>query len=48
MELELGRNHPCFTVYAAMWHSYAGTAYANPHAVTQIGNGLSTTTFVYD
>jgi YD repeat-containing protein len=25
-----------------------GTGYANPHAVTQIGNGLSTTTYAYD
>jgi len=29
-------------------YSYAGVAYANPDAVTQIANGLSTTTFVYD
>src|SRR5215475_8245704 len=29
-------------------YSYAGIKYANPHAVTQIANGLSTTTFVYD
>jgi len=29
-------------------HSYAGTGYANPHAVTQIANGLSTTTYSYD
>src|SRR5271165_4905385 len=29
-------------------YSYAGTGYANPHAVTQIANGLSTTTYAYD
>lgn len=29
-------------------YSYGETGYANPHAVTSIGNGLSTTTFVYD
>src|SRR5262245_55908820 len=29
-------------------YSYAGTGYANPHAVTQIGNGVSTTTYAYD
>jgi RHS repeat-associated protein len=29
-------------------YPYGGTAYANPHAVTQIANGLSTTTFTYD
>jgi RHS repeat-associated protein len=29
-------------------YSYEGTAYANPHAPTQIANGVSTTTFVYD
>jgi YD repeat-containing protein len=29
-------------------YSYAGTGYANPDAVTQIGNGLSTTTYSYD
>src|SRR4249920_267981 len=28
--------------------SYAGIGYANPHAVTQIANGLSTTTYSYD
>jgi RHS repeat-associated protein len=28
--------------------TYAGTRYANPHSVTQIGNGLSTTTYAYD
>src|SRR5262249_56109343 len=33
---------------AAMWHSYCGKGYANPHAPTQIANGVSTTTFVYD
>jgi RHS repeat-associated protein len=33
---------------AAMWHSYSGTGYANPHAPTQIANGVSTSTFVYD
>jgi hypothetical protein len=29
-------------------YSYAGTGYANPDAVTQIANGLSTSTFSYD
>jgi RHS repeat-associated protein len=29
-------------------YSYAGMSYANPHAVTSIGNGLSTSTFSYD
>jgi hypothetical protein len=29
-------------------YPYAGTAYADPDAVTQIANGLSTTTFTYD
>jgi uncharacterized protein RhaS with RHS repeats len=29
-------------------YPYAGTGYANPDAPTQIANGLSTTTFVYD
>src|SRR6516165_1546719 len=32
----------------AMWYSYFGTVYANPHAVTRIGNGLSTTTYAHD
>jgi RHS repeat-associated protein len=29
-------------------YSYAGTGYANPHAVTGIGYGGATTTYVYD
>ena len=29
-------------------YSYAGIGYANPHAVSQIANGLSTTTYSYD
>jgi YD repeat-containing protein len=29
-------------------YPYSGTAYANPHAVTSIGNGVSTTTYAYD
>ena len=29
-------------------YTYASTGYANPDAVTQIGNGLSTTTYAYD
>jgi RHS repeat-associated protein len=29
-------------------YTYAGTGYANPDAVTQIANGLSTTTLTYD
>src|SRR4051812_13328457 len=33
---------------AARGYPYGGTAYANPDAVTQIANGVSTTTFAYD
>jgi len=33
---------------ASPGYSYGGTAYADPDAVTQIANGLSTTTLVYD
>src|SRR5215470_17002912 len=29
-------------------YTYAGTGYANPDAVTQIANGVSTSTFTYD
>ena len=29
-------------------YSYAGMGYANPHAVSQIANGQSTTTYSYD
>ena len=29
-------------------YSYAGMGYANPHAVTQLANGQSTTTYSYD
>jgi RHS repeat-associated protein len=29
-------------------YTYAGTSYANPHAVTQLSNGLSTSTYSYD
>src|SRR5260370_5236547 len=32
----------------AATYTYAGTGYANPDAVTQIANGLSTTTYSYD
>jgi RHS repeat-associated protein len=32
----------------AMWYSYYGTGYANPDAITQLANGLSTSTFSYD
>jgi RHS repeat-associated protein len=32
----------------AMRYSYGGTAYANPQASTQIGNGTATTTYAYD
>src|SRR5262245_56286130 len=32
----------------ALTYSYGGTSYANPDAVTQIANGVSTSTFVYD
>jgi RHS repeat-associated protein len=28
--------------------TYAGTGYANPHAVTSIGNGTATTSYAYD
>jgi RHS repeat-associated protein len=31
-----------------MRYTYSGIGYANPDAVTQIANGLSTTTFTYD
>src|SRR5260370_13704583 len=31
----------------AATYTYAGTGYANPDAVTQIANGLSTTTYAY-
>jgi RHS repeat-associated protein len=33
---------------ASRGYPYGGTAYANPDAVTQIANGVSTTTFTYD
>jgi YD repeat-containing protein len=33
---------------ASRRYPYDGTAYADPDAVTQIANGLSTTTFAYD
>jgi hypothetical protein len=33
---------------AACGYPYGGMAYADPDAVTQIANGLSTTTFTYD
>ena len=36
------------TLRSSLRYSYGGMAYANPDAVTQIANGLSTTTFVYD
>jgi uncharacterized protein RhaS with RHS repeats len=29
-------------------YTHADTGFANPHAVTQIANGVSTTTFQYD
>jgi YD repeat-containing protein len=29
-------------------YTYARTGFANPHAVTQIGNGTATTTYAYD
>jgi YD repeat-containing protein len=29
-------------------HTYAGTSYANPHALTTLSNGQSTSTFAYD
>ena len=29
-------------------YQYGGMSYANPHAATQIGNGLSTTSYAYD
>ena len=29
-------------------YPYAGMGYANPDAVTSMGNGLSTTTYTYD
>src|SRR5262245_36761005 len=33
---------------SSLRYSYGGTAYANPHALTQLSSGLSTSTFVYD
>ena len=33
---------------ATSTYTYAGTGDANPHAVTQIANGVSTTTFNFD
>jgi RHS repeat-associated protein len=33
---------------SALAYSYAGTSYANPDAVTLIGNGVSSTTHAYD
>jgi len=33
---------------ASSTFTYAGTGYANPHAVTQTSNGVSTTTYSYD
>jgi RHS repeat-associated protein len=35
-------------VNLASKYTYAGTSFANPHAVTQIGNGTATTTYAYD
>jgi YD repeat-containing protein len=32
----------------AATYTYAGIGYANPHAVTQVGNGTATTTYAYD
>jgi YD repeat-containing protein len=32
----------------AATYTYAGMGYANPHAVTSIGNGTATTTYTYD
>jgi RHS repeat-associated protein len=29
-------------------YAYSGTGYANPHALTQLSNGLSTTSYAYD
>jgi YD repeat-containing protein len=37
-----------YSLCAAMCHSYSGTGYANPDAVTQVANGVSTTTYSYD
>ena len=33
---------------ASSTYTYAGTSYANPHAVTEVSNGVSTTTYSYD
>ncbi|MBI2612526.1 RHS repeat protein [Candidatus Kaiserbacteria bacterium] len=33
---------------ASSTYTYGGTGYANPHAVTEISNGVSTTTYMYD
>ena len=40
MELSAGASTGTYT--------YAGTGFANPHAVTSIGNGTATTTYAYD
>src|SRR5262245_58939613 len=45
---EQALNAMWYALCAAMWHSYYGTGYANPHAPTQIATGLSTSTFTYD
>jgi RHS repeat-associated protein len=37
-----------FTSKASNKYTYGGTGYANPDAVTQIANGVSTTTLAYD
>src|ERR1700730_16438543 len=37
-----------FPLHAAASCPYVWIGYANPDAVTQIGNGLSTTTYAYD
>jgi YD repeat-containing protein len=46
------REHPLNAMWcslcAAMLYSYYGMSFANPHAVTSIGNGLSTTSYAYD
>ena len=52
LEIVADRNHSLnamwYSLCAAMWHSYSGTGYANPDAVTQVANGVSTTTYSYD
>jgi hypothetical protein len=48
LDQEHSLNAMWYALCAAVWNSYVETGYANPHAVTQIANGFSTSTFSYD